>query len=391
MRYAVTMPALGAESIAAARAGARERVVSVEPWLWSARRDLWLFGGSTLAALSLVALGHGLGFAGGPLPEWAFLVFVLGIDVAHVYATLFRTYLDRAELRARPARYALTPLFSYIAGVCAFSAGAMVFWRCLAYLALFHFVRQEIGWLRVQRAKASSSRFDARLDELALYAGALYPVWRWHAELAQRRFSWFVPGDFWALPASPSWLTNLVQGAWLLLLSGFVLRQLWLYFVRSVVRPLPCLIVGKTALVWYVGIVLCNSDFDFTVTNVVVHGVPYFALLRGYAGEQGRAVPRSIGARVAGAGSAPFFALLVGLAALEEGLWDRLVNHDHVWLFGDGPELGAQVLRWVVPLLAVPQLSHYILDARLWRSADTRRLPAQRRALGLLLPKGTPS
>ena len=31
------------------------------------------------------------------------------------------------------------------------------------------------------------------------------------------------------------------------------------------------------------------------------------------------------------------------------------------------------------------------LDAQLWRSADARRLPAQQRALGLLLPEETRS
>lgn len=373
------MPAL-AESIAVER----ESVLLAEPWLWSASRDLWLFGGSALGALLIVALGHAFGFAGGPLPEWAFLVFVLGVDVAHVYATLFRTYLDPAELRARPMRYVLTPLAAYVVGVAAFSFGAMVFWRGLAYFALFHFVRQEIGWLRVQRAKSSSrgSRFDARLDELALYVSALYPLWLWHTALAERRFSWFVVGDFFALPESLAWLTSFVRLGFGLVLAAFVLRQLWLYVARRLVRPLPCLIVGKTALIWYVGIVLCNSDFDFTVTNVLAHGVPYLGLLWVYARERAQEPPRAIATRVARAGRVPFFALLLTFAAFEEGLWDRLVNHDHPWLFGVGPELSSGLLRFLVPLLAVPQLSHYLLDARLWRAEDTQRLPAQQRALG---------
>ncbi len=374
------MPALGAESVAAPR----ESVLHVEPWLWSASRDLWLFGGSALGALLIVALGHGLGFAGGALPEWAFIVFVLGVDVAHVYGTLFRTYLDRAELRARPVRYAVTPLVAYAAGVALFNVGAMVFWRGLAYFALFHFVRQEIGWLRVQRAKARSrgSLFDARLDELALYVSALYPVWLWHAGLAERRFSWFVAGDFLALPVSFAWLGGLARSGFLLVLAAFVLRQLWLYIASRVVRPLPCLIVGKTALIWYVGIVLCNSDFDFTVTNVLAHGVPYLGLLWAYARERAREAPRATAFGIARAGIVPFFFVLFACAAFEEGLWDRLVNHDHAWLFGEGPALSGGLLRLLVPLLAVPQLSHYLLDARLWRADDTRRLPAQRRALG---------
>jgi hypothetical protein len=40
------------------------------------------------------------------------------------------------------------------------------------------------------------------------------------------------------------------------------------------------------------------------------------------------------------------------------------------------------VLALLVPLLALPQATHYVLDGMLWRRGDTRRLPAQRRALG---------
>jgi hypothetical protein len=156
------MSALGAASVAVER----ERVLHVAPGSWSASRDRWLCGGSALAALLIVALG----FASGPLPEWA--------DVADVSGTLFRTDLDRAELRTRPVRYSVTPLVAYAAGVALCSVGATVFWRGLAYCTLHHCVRQEIGWLRVPRAKspARGSLFDARLDDLARLSEAR--LWR---------------------------------------------------------------------------------------------------------------------------------------------------------------------------------------------------------------------
>jgi hypothetical protein len=39
-----------------------------------------------------------------------------------------------------------------------------------------------------------------------------------------------------------------------------------------------------------------------------------------------------------------------------------------------------------VPLLALPQGVHYVLDGMLWRRADTRARPAQRAALGFGRP-----
>jgi hypothetical protein len=36
----------------------------------------------------------------------------------------------------------------------------------------------------------------------------------------------------------------------------------------------------------------------------------------------------------------------------------------------------------VVPLLAVPQLTHYTLDGFIWRRGESRRLRSQRAAIG---------
>jgi hypothetical protein len=42
------------------------------------------------------------------------------------------------------------------------------------------------------------------------------------------------------------------------------------------------------------------------------------------------------------------------------------VWHDRAAIFGEGWDIGAWQLV-VVPLLAVPQLTHYVLDAFVWR------------------------
>ena len=64
--------------------------------------------------------------------------------------------------------------------------------------------------------------------------------------------------------------------------------------------------------------------------------------------------------------------LLVAFA--EEWGWDRLVWHDHAALF-PGPTLdpGALVLALIVPLLALPQATHYVWDAFLWKVKPENR------------------
>jgi len=343
-----------------------------------------LFLGSALAALGLVAIGHATGLSHGALPEWSWLAFVLAVDVAHVYSTLFRTYFDADELRRHPVRYAGAPLAAWACGVLLYLDSPLTFWRALAYVAVFHFVRQQTGWVALYRARAPKNGLaDKLIDDAAVYAATLYPLLVWHGSLGDRNFAWFMHGDFVDLSAASSTLVSVSRLAWIAALLAFVLRQAWLVVTSGTLELGKSVVVATTALVWWLGIVGTNSDFDFTVTNVLVHGVPYLGLLWMYARARHREAPERLGSQIAGAGIGAFASVLLLLAFIEELGWDRFVWHDRPWLFGDGAALGDRALVIIVPLLAVPQATHYLLDGLLWRRADTRARPAQRAALGL--------
>lgn len=358
--------------------------VSAGPWLWGPARDLAVFGGSGVLAFALVLLGRVTGISARELPEWTWLVCVLAVDVAHVHSTLVRTYLDGDELRARPLRYLSSPLLVYLAGVALYAHGAMTFWRVLAYVAVFHFVRQQVGWVAVYRARArQSARIDRVVDEAVVYASTVYPIVHWHAAIDTAAFSWFMVGDF---VHRPEWFRAILPAAeacWAAALIAFAFRQLQLLFATNTIHVGKVVVVLVTAASWYIGIVASNSDYDFTVTNVLVHGIPYLALLWMYAGKHAETRPLGWTAQLVSGGVAGFCGVFLILAFIEELAWDRLVWHERGWLFGtsDGP-LGEIMLMFVVPLLALPQALHYVLDGMLWRRAETRRLPAQRAALG---------
>lgn len=334
-------------------------------WLFSARTDLLVFAGS--AALSLLALlaGAQLGVLNQDTPEWAWIPAVMLIDVAHVYSTGFRVYLNGDEFRRRPWLYALVPGLGLIAGIALYSEGALVFWRALAWLAVFHFVRQQYGWVALYRAKAGE-RAGRWIDALAIYAATLYPLLYWHTHLP-RRFWWFLENDFTALPALFSELAAPVY--WLLMFLYFA-RSAYRWLLRGEINPGKDLVVLTTAVCWYVGIITFNSDYAFTVTNVIIHGVPYLALIYWYCR---RRLESANGRKLSplfrhsfAHGPAVFLFILWALAFIEELFWDRSIWHERAWLFGAGWE----VESWrvvIVPLLALPQLVHYVLDGFIWR------------------------
>jgi hypothetical protein len=386
------------------------------PWLWGAPTDLAVFGGSALLALLGVLALRGMGIAPGALPAWGWVVLVLGVDVAHVYSTLFRTYLDGEELRRHRLRYSLAPLFAYLIGVALYAVGSVWFWRVLAYVAVFHFIRQQVGWVALYRARDAAqrralvtagsearaasaetaqlpaaapalerqARLDRGLDDLAVYAATLYPIVHWHAYLADRHFAWFIQGDFVDVSRYALAVLPVAKWLWVTALSCFGARQLWLWRSEGRLQAGKTLVVATTALTWYIGIVATNSDAEFTLMNVIVHGVPYMALLYAYGRERRRLAPAQLGSQLLAGGVLAFIGCLLLIAFVEELVWDRLVWKDNAWLFGvSDVELGSLGLCLLVPLLAMPQLTHYLLDGVLWRRRDSRENAAQRAAIGM--------
>lgn len=334
------------------------------PWLFSAGTDLFAFGGSALLSIVALAVGAALGVLESAVPVWTFFVAIVACDVAHVWSTLFRTYFDRDELQEHPVLYALTPIAGWAVGVAIYARGEFVFWRCLAYLAIFHFVRQQYGWIVLYRRKAGDDSASGRIiDTLAIYAATLYPLVYWHTHVP-RAFDWFVVGD--VVGVSPA-VEPFAFGLYVASLGAYAMRSTLLW-IRGQGQPGKDMVVLTTALMWHLGLVTFNSDYAFTVTNVFIHGIPYFVLVYVRAKKDGRVTGV---AQTLLAHPGLYVGALWLFALGEEFLWDRAIWHEHADIFGAGWDFGA-LKTWLVPLLAAPQLTHYVLDGFIWRRGHTR-------------------
>lgn len=336
-------------------------------WLFSPVVDGLAFAGTAVCSFMLAQLLPSLGVS-AETPPWAFLIFVVFIDVAHVWSTLFRVYLDREERARRPLLYATAPLLAYGLGVALHAHSAELFWRVLAYVAAWHFIRQQVGWMVLYGRRARSSEREVNFDRAAIFAATLGPVVWWHARLP-RPFWWFREGDF--IGGLPEWVGT---GALVLhfgVLAGWLLQALVLRRFHAG----KALLLFATWLSWFGGIVLAESDLAFTVMNVALHGVPYLVLLHRYARGRDAEGGYETFSALLRFGVPGFLMLLWGLAFMEELLWDKLVWHEHATLFGaSGLELEGVVLALLVPLLSLPQTTHYVLDGFIWRTKEDPRL-----------------
>jgi hypothetical protein len=341
-----------------------------QPWIGGRAFDgvFLLAPGYLISALVLCFPGFFRSHAVTPL-VWA--VLIVGVDVAHVYSTLYRTYFDPIEFRQRRSLYIFAPLLGWLAFAGLYSLGAMVFWRVLAYLAVFHFVRQQFGFMMIY---GRHERRHRGIDSAAIYAATLYPLIWWHTHT--RHFSWFMDGDFVTLPWP--WLANPALLAYAAILAVYVMKEVLMWHQTGHINAPRNLLLAGTALSWWSGIIALDSDLAFTAVNVLAHGIPYMALVWLYGRNQARnentrPLLRPIPAeRLFSVAFVPLFVgLPILLAYLEEGLWDGFVWTEHATLFAPFSALPAiedsGILVWLVPLLALPQITHYVLDAFIWR------------------------
>jgi len=305
-----------------------------------------------------------------PIEYWVFLVVF--IDVAHVYSTLYRTYFNPEKLKKRHTLLIAIPLLCYFVGVMLYHVDGLLFWRVLAYLAVYHFIRQQYGFMRLYSRTENCGKTERLIDIVAIYTATLYPILSWHFG-ESRNFNWFISGDFIYFPSR--FLETFATGLYLVIIAVYVIKELISGFKKQRFNIPKNLLIAGTFLSWYFGIVYFNGDMAFTTLNVISHGIPYMALIwffekKGYNREMTK---KNVFMRLSFGkyGVLAFTLTIVLLAYVEEGLWDGFVwkEHSSVFsMFSSLPQvLDMNLLSLLVPLLALPQSTHYVLDGFIWR------------------------
>lgn len=323
-------------------------------------------------AVAVAALFHVVPDFDNEVTLTGWIILVLCIDVGHVYSTLFRTYFNPQMWKTRKELLILIPIFVWVTGVLLFNFSALWFWRMVAYLAVYHFIRQQYGFFRIYARNETVSKPERVINTLAIYSATVIPILIWHFR-DDRIFYWMVKDDFLLQP------NRYAEAACLAVLAVIQITYLVKEIVRSAKQKrfnIPKNAVWAGTLVsWFLGIVYFNGDFTFTVTNVVAHGIPYMALVwisgkKSYVpGESGNFLKRVYTIQ----GIFLFIGIILLFAFMEEGFWNTLVwgETDKAQLFpglNHLPKFTArETLSLVAPLLAVPQLTHYVLDGFIWR------------------------
>ena len=295
-------------------------------------------------------------------PFWIWLFFIVFIDVAHVYATLFKTYFNPTERERLKKPLTLVPIVCLIIGILLFSLGIKIFWSVLAYVAVFHFIRQQYGFMKLYlKSEENTNRY---IENLSIYNATLYPMLYWFLS-PKKNFNWFTDNEF--LKYENHFVLHIITAFYFVIIVGYALYIIKNYIQFSQFNLPKILLVTGTYLSWYMGIVYYNNDLIFTALNVVSHGVPYIGLV--YINQKKENHLKFIPKLVYLKGLVFFLGVILLLAFLEEYLWEVFV-----WNENFESSSYSYFKNWhflLVPLLMVPQFTHYVLDGIIWKRKTT--------------------
>lgn len=336
-----------------------------QPWIHKAKTDSLFILSPPFIILGIVFFCQGwLQQLEAHYSFYTWLFFVVFIDVAHVYATLFKTYLVPKAFKERRMLLISLPIICFFIGLALFLMGSKVFWVTLAYVAVFHFIRQQYGFMRLYSRLERKTRLSKTIDNLAIYAATGYPMLYWFMS-PPRNFTWFMPNEFFRYE-NPELLWILGYIYWIIL-AVYVAKVIYEVITLRYFNIPKNAVVAGTAASWYFGIVYFNNDLVFTMLNVVSHGIPYMALI--YLREITQAKQPSPGILQylnTHKGIIMYVGILIALAFSEEYLWEIMVWNEQ---FSSSAATAFESWHFLlVPLLVVPQFTHYILDGFIWKT-----------------------
>ena len=243
-------------------------------WIFSERLDFWahlmpVIAGAVLAPWMWCTVGP------DELPLWGYLIVVVFCDVGHVWGTIFRTYLDTAENNRRWVLYNVSPLLIFLVTFTVHYAWSeALFWTFTGYFAVFHFVRQQWGFICLYRARAGE--VEGRLiDRWVHTVGALGPIVVWHAD-AHRNFDWFMRDDPFLLRLPP-WCREMAAAVYVATVVAYVLHNA---LGAPAVKPSRYKLITMACcyLTWAIGILLPHKLIAVFFLNMF-HAAPSYMIV----------------------------------------------------------------------------------------------------------------
>lgn len=312
-------------------------------------------------------------------PLW-FFFFTIIFDVGHVWGTLYRGYFHKENMKRHRSLLIIAPIFSFllllIAWWIGYFSGRELYvlpLYLLAWFAVFHFIKQQVGFIMLYSRKESHlegwNTWKQRGDNAMMWIVTLTPMYYWWTHYESISFEWFEAGEF-ALIAD---ILPTMPYIWIIYFFAIVfytIFQLLLMLSWHRTNPLKyCYLLG-TALVWYFGIVHFNSAIIFWFGNMLVHGMNYYGIIIGSTLKEREKYPTLLWKSFFRYINLLLPLSLILFALAEEYSWDQFLwqsRPDVFWEHFYNSIVSPIGISLIIAWLWSIQLTHYILDRYIWK------------------------
>lgn len=241
-------------------------------WVFSAKEDLTLFGGGTIAAFFM-------SFIMNPLNNifWLFLLF----DQPHVFSTFFYTYTSDRFFKRYKTQLILIPLISFSLSYYFFTQISDDFaYAVLRNFAAFHFVKQQCAWFFISGAKEKKipvwRKYERLIDNFAIYSCVAGPLLLSMTETFGRS-GWRREGDLITVPVFFLWPIYIT---WAISVITYLTLQIKKYHYNKTITWGKHFHLVNATLIWIAFRLLSNPQLIVIGQFLIVfgHSFPYLYL-----------------------------------------------------------------------------------------------------------------
>ncbi len=280
----------------------------------------------------------------------AFIVMGL-IDSGHVYSTLWRTYFNKEE-RGSSSIYLWTPIVIFTVGFLWFHFQVPYLYSFIFYATAYHHIRQFYGVTKwYEKLDRSFTKWSGRF----LYLLSLTPAIAAHFR-SDLVIEFYTKKDLFMYPN-----TDIFKGLVIFnTLLGFAyLGYEFMNFKKGEFKLNRCLSVVAPVVLYTCVFYIGKDGFQILLPLMVAHGIPYYAML-GVGLTRTR--PIQFPTYVSVIKAVLLTAIIFG--GFEFYFEREIIDFDEKYLYVP-PKLWESML---LGLYVIPMMSHYTLDAFIWKS-----------------------
>lgn len=313
--------------------------------LENGRREISAFYG-----IALMLIITSFWWQGRPVQTLLALFVGVMIDNAHVYATAWRSWFDKNEMKRSKRFHFLTLLFVFLAIFTWCAAGIPWFWSFVLYFTVFHHVRQYYGVHRWSLALNHNKGPNAATE---LYAFTILPFIGYHFRSDISYQGFFSDNDMWLFPNET--LLTVVY----FLLAMFIVSFFYKIFRQRNSFSWPVFSTVIFPLIINIFCFLITKDFFVALLPILaIHGMTYFHL-------------SSLAQRKVRQGfwhNSPMLGLmLIIFVSGLFGVGEAWLTDSQIDVIDSESYKGNFLMAFGVAIVTTPAIYHYIVDSVLWK------------------------